>query len=205
MLCITDEAGRLYMAGCSELERGWVPQLGGESWLGLMREVEELRVPLAFGRTHADITLSEGGAVATKSVNVGGLRTVASKVVMRPGRHCACFTVVQGSNMMFGVLRPGWGVEGGASAFHVDAHCFYSTGCGSCWPGGRDWEGMQDADPGDRIGSLLDLDQGSRTVWNNDVRLRVLQAEGLRGLLCGAVTLYNSSARIESAPLLADA
>ena len=66
MLCIVEVAARRWLAGCSEQERGWVPRLELESWLGLMREVELLRLPLAFGRAHADLTLSEGGAVATR-------------------------------------------------------------------------------------------------------------------------------------------
>ena len=43
---------------------------------------------------------------------------------------------------------------------------------------------------GDRIGMLLDLDQGSMTVWKNDEQLGVMQAEGLRGPLCWAASLY---------------
>ena len=39
---------------------------------------------------------------------------------------------------------------------------------------------------GDRIGMLLDLDQGSMTVWKNGVKLGVMQAGGLRGPLCWA-------------------
>ena len=57
----------------------------------------------------------------------------------------------------------------------------------------------------DRIGMLLDLDQGSMTVWKNNERLGVMQAEGLTGPLCWAVSLVlpGSSARIGSAPALA--
>ena len=62
---------------------------------------------------------------------------------------------------------------------------------------------MQDArEQGDRIGMLLDLDQGSMTVWKNDTKLGVMQAEGLRGPLCWAAALLDTgeSVRIESAP-----
>ena len=53
---------------------------------------------------------------------------------------------------------------------------------------------------------LLDLDQGSMTVWKNDEKLGVMVAEGLSGPLCWAVELdEDDSARIESAPLAADA
>ena len=67
MLSIPEEAARRWVAGCSEQERGWVLRRGLESWLGLMHEVEVLRLPLVFGRAHGTITLSEnGGAVKTR-------------------------------------------------------------------------------------------------------------------------------------------
>ena len=67
-----------------------------------------------------------------------------------------------------------------------------------------DWEGKQGADEqGNRIGMLLDLDQGSMAVWKNDEKLRVMVAEGLSGPLCWAVSLgrQGDCARIESAQL----
>ena len=131
-------------------------------------------------------------------------RVAASTAVMRSGRHFAQLTaVVSGDMMMFGVIRPGFDVEGGASADDVDGHCFYFTGGGERCPGGHGWEGMQAArEQGDRIGMLLDLDQGSMSIWKNGERLRVMQAEGLRGPLCWAAELYRqgTSARIESTP-----
>ena len=54
MLCIVDEAGRRWVACCSDQERGWVPRREHEGWLCLMREVELLWLPLAFGQSHAD-------------------------------------------------------------------------------------------------------------------------------------------------------
>ena len=71
MLCIADEAARLWLAGCSEQELGWVPRLELESLLCLVREVGLLRGPVAFGRAQADMTLSEGGAVATRAAEGG--------------------------------------------------------------------------------------------------------------------------------------
>ena len=51
---------------------------------------------------------------------------------------------------------------------------------------------------------LLDLDQGSMTVWKNDVKLGVMRAEGLSGPFCWAISIMPSpsitSVRIESAP-----
>ena len=167
-----------------------------------MHAVEVLQVPLVFGRGHAFVTLTENGAVATLNHDSARLRTAASTVVMRSGCHFAQFTVVSGESMMFGVLRPGWDVEGGADAYTVDDHCFYGTG-GRCFPSGHSWEGSHEArEQGDRVGMLLDVDQGSMTVWKNDVKLGVMVAEGLSGPFCWAVDLFrSSSARIESAAL----
>ena len=205
MLCFAEEAARRWLAGCSEQERGWAPRRGSESWLGLMHEVAALRLPLAFGRAHGFITLSEDGAV-TWSGGFGafGRRAAASKVVMRSGRHFAQFTVVGGGGMMFGVIRPGWDVEGGKDAYGVDGHCFFANWSGHHFPGpNHAWEGEQTAfQPGDRIGMLLDLDQGSMTMWKNGVQMGVMVADGLSGPLCWAAELYHEgeSARIESAP-----
>ena len=204
MLCIAEEAGRRWVAGCSEQERGWAPRWTkrGRSWLCLMQEVELLRVPLVFCRAHASLTLSEGGAVATRDLHYGAYRTAASKAVMRSGRHFVQFTVLAG-NPMFGVIRAGWDVEGGESAYSAHGHCFYDTFIGTRFPGGRTWEDVRTAiEQGDSIGMLLDLDQGSMTVWKNDVRLGVMQAEGLVGPLCWAVSLDDGgdSARSESTP-----
>ncbi len=121
--------------------------------------------------------------MATRSAQGYTTRVAASKAVMRSGRHFAQFTVLAGKNIFFGVIRPGWDVEGGVSAHNVDGHCFYWTVSGGRYPprqthwgalGGIEWEGQQTAKQGDRIGMLLDLDQGSMTVWKGDVLLGVL-------------------------------
>ena len=147
MLSIVEEAGRLWVAGCSEQERGWAPRHQRESWLCLMHAVAVLRVPLAFGRAQAEVTLSEDGAVATMTVaDIGTVQSAASTMVMRSGRHCVQFTVVLDMYMYFGVVRPGWDVEGAANANNVD--CFYFTANGQRWahwplgPSLDDWERM---------------------------------------------------------------
>ena len=55
---------------------------------------------------------------------------------------------------------------------------------------------------GDRIGMLLDLDQGSMTVYKNDERLGGM-ATDLSGEYCWAVLLFvqGDSARIEAPEL----
>ena len=80
--------------------------------------------------------------------------------------------------------------------WQATASTTWSTGLA----GGRDWEGMHPArEQGDLIGMLLDLDQKSMTVWKNDEKAGVMQAERLTGPLCWPVSLFrqDSSARIE--------
>jgi hypothetical protein len=202
MWSIVEEVGRRWIVDCSDQEQGWVPRRGRESWLGLVWEVEVLRRGAVFDRSHAGIMLSEGGSVATRSTTES-LRTTASKAVMRAGRHYAHFTAVSGVYMFFGVIRPGWEVEGGQLAYGVDGHCFYDTFTGHRCPGYHEWEGRQGATNGDRIGMLLDLDQGTMTVYKNDERLGVM-ATGLSGEYSWAVALDSAaahSARIEAAAL----
>jgi hypothetical protein len=209
MWSIAEEMARRWIASCTDQERGWVPRRGRESWLGLMWEVESLRRRgVVFGRSHGSITLSEGGAVATRS-GQSAYTCAASKAVMRAGHHYAQFTAMSGTIMFFGVIRPGWDVEGGQHAEKAikHGHCFYYTGDGRRCPGYRDWEGVQGArEDGDRIGMLLDLDQGSMTVYKNDERLGVM-ATGLSGEYSWVVSLFRqgAGARIEAAAIPAPA
>jgi len=135
MWSIAEEVARRWIASCTDQERGWVPRRGRESWLGLMWEVEVLRRGVVFGRSHVEIALSEGGAVAKKGMTASYEDHVAaSKVVMRAGRHYAQFAVLSGRTILFGVIRPGWDVEGGKDAFLVNGHCFYETCHGAHYP-----------------------------------------------------------------------
>ena len=103
--------------------------------------------------------------------------------------------------MFFGVIRSGFDVDIGDQAPRMSGHCFFNTGGGRRFPALSDWEGMQSSKQGDRIVMLLDLDQGSMTVWKNDEKLGVMQTEGLTGPLCWAVSVVGlQSARIESPP-----
>ena len=221
MWSIVDEAARLWIANCTEQERGWVPRCGRQSWLGLMWEVQALRRRGAvLSRSQQSITLSEGGSRATKEA-VANLTTqwAASTAVMRAGRHFAHFT--PGSRgVMLGVCARdmiGTLTESDSICSWVDGcmdsmtagqkFCLYNVFSGVCLEATSgddllDWEGMQGAEEGDRIGLLLDLNQGSMTVYKNDERLGVM-ATGLSGEYCWTVSMYlpGSSVRIEPAAL----
>ena len=188
---------------CTDQERGWVPRRERESWLGLMQGVELLRRAAVFGRSHASVTLCDGGSQATRSAAMSDADyTAASEGVMQVGRHYAQFTALTPfPNITFGVIRTDWDAEEDFDAYRVPGHCFYVTDEGSHYPGGHDWQGMQAAEEGDRIGLLLDLDQGSMTVYKNDERLGVMVTSGLIGPYCWAAELHDEgdSVRIERA------
>ena len=116
-----------------------------------------------------------------------------------------CSEQERGELLMFGVIRPGSDVERGVSAAHAHGHCFYLTNGGYNFPGPIGWEGQHGAKEGDRIGMLLDLDQGSMRIYKDDEKLGVMVAEGLSGPLCWAVSMRREgeSTRIDSVALRA--
>jgi hypothetical protein len=116
---------------------------------------------------------------------------------------------------MVGVIQPGYTdktpYHSYLDLFEVEdldgeyVHCFYNSHNGlhndvDAWRGGLTEPATA---AGDRIGLLLDLDQGSMTVYKNDERLGVMRASGLNGEYSWAVELTypGQSVRIEPAPL----
>ena len=213
MWSIVEEVARRWLNNCSEQERGWVPRRGGESWLSLMREVELLRCPPVFTRAHPSYSVTQCGTLVKLRVDNTDehWRAAATAPVLRAGRHCAQFTVVDGDSMHFGVIRPNWDVvedadASGQDAAAVEGHCFYNSFTGFLLPGYRRWQNEAGADSvshyankGDCIGLVLDLDQGSMDVYKNGMRLGVMVAGGLIGEYCWAVSLgseQGDSARI---------
>ena len=63
------------------------------------------------------------------------------------------------------------------------------------YPDQTDWEGMQGAVKGDRIGMAIDLDEGSMTVYKNGERLGVIQS-GLNGEYVWAACFFRGTVRI---------
>jgi len=79
--------------------------------------------------------------------------------------------------------------------------CLYNSSIFNCqcysskWDGGLDsggnetWVGMERVSTGDEIGMLLDLDEGSLSVYKNGRKLGVMQ-RGLAGPYCWVVSIY---------------
>jgi hypothetical protein len=216
MLCIVDEAARRWVAQHSE--RWVVSRRALESWLGLMHRGP----PLVFGRAHDTFTLSENGVVATINADHEKWegKIAASTAVMHSGRHFAQFTMLAGCPVpmqmqcpdkypMFGVIQPGrtlsskWRDE--MAMEHEPGDRFYHGYFGGDVPRkifSPPRFQQTHAHQGDRIGMLLDLDQGSMTVWKNDAKLGVMIASGLTGPLCWAasITYGGQSVRVDPAP-----
>ena len=74
--------------------------------------------------------------------------------------------------------------------------CTYATNEGNCcWSSwyrrrNEDWEGNEASQVGDRIGLLLDLDEGTLSVYKNDRKLGVMKS-GLVGKYCWFVEMSN--------------
>jgi len=69
-------------------------------------------------------------------------------------------------------------------------YCFSSDWGGSDQPVSNRWEGMESMSLGDEIGMLLDLDEGTLSVYKNRRKLGVLK-NGLAGPYCWAVSMFN--------------
>eukprot|EP01049_Picozoa_sp_SAG25_P009873 SAG25_NODE_1020_length_4269_cov_4.759712_1_plen_774_part_00 len=163
-------------------------------------------------KRHPHITVSKSGFVATLAEGPEGPRRdasgnalphlVYSEVVMSGGKHFAQFSILKGTLMCFGVIRPN------VSTFGENGNCYYVTDTGKRWQCSQgqssfdNWDRMQSACPLDRIALLLDQESGSITVFKNDERLGVM-AEGLSGDYCWAILMNRkgSSVRIKSLPL----
>lgn len=226
MWSVASEVARRWIAARSAQHRGWVPRRPQDCWLGLMAELQRLLWSAVFVRappwrdavqvaiTHSwrptlaafpecwrlSVATKNGPSVPGQSV------PVATAVAMRAGRHFARFTVMRGEDMLFGLVRPGYDVDGGAITEDVDGHCFYDLSNGDLWPGPRSWEGQNytvDGDEGDAIGMLLDFDDGTLTIFRDEAagleRLGVM-ARGLSGEYCWAVSMWPTghSAQLES-------
>lgn len=198
---IVDECARRWLVARPLAQRSWLPRCweeGQESRLGLMHEVLRLLEPPRFAQAHPVLTICERGAVVKRTTDLHrppiSFETFATcGTLMRAGRHYAQFRMVNTAHMLVGLMRStvDVSISGIEDISKVqDESCFLSTYDGSrlsptegVYPGlHREWE------IGDRVGLLLDVDQGSLTVYRNDQRLGIM-AVGLSGEFCWAVSL----------------
>jgi hypothetical protein len=223
---IVNEAARRLIAGDAR-----VPRRRADSWLGLMSELEVLRAPLAFSCKGKGYKLCNLGREMMRSRRTREEFAVASKVVLRGGRHRARFTLecsqqnFATGEMLCGVLRArvGLNVDKVENPFYEKVSmalargidrcsrlqdsgcCMYSTESGLRCPGGKRWQGMESA-TGLTVAITMELDLGAGTmsVWKNDQRLGVM-ATGLSGEYVWAAGLFEGTrVRIEHATPMPD-
>jgi hypothetical protein len=116
---------------------------------------------------------------------------------------------------MLGVVRPDFDVEDSwfppdlMACSDEERHHFFAVDGNRVWSGARS-ESFPEENTitwFESIGLLLDLDEGSLTLYTDDVRCAVMvEAGGLNGEYCWAAGLGidGHSVRIESAPLPED-
>ncbi|EJK66799.1 hypothetical protein THAOC_12242 [Thalassiosira oceanica] len=154
---------------------------GTTTWLSILHRFEHLLLfDVLLGR---HIEHQNGDKTTVQGTNNWKCSAVSSHYVMRSGTHYAEFQVT-------GQPSDEW------SACNVHA-CQYNCGDGGMeWTDWNDeydyyyvlWEGMEECGTGDTVGMLLDLGEGTLTVYKNSRRLGVMK-DGLAGSYCWCVTV----------------
>ena len=153
--------------------------------------------------------------------SASGWATAFSNNIMMAGKHYASFEASHGTDLLLGVIRPGEATQtakysplspsfyehftqrkGSVQYNNTVNCCMYIGFDGFCWS--SDWESIDYEqlrwDGMDRIyspstckiGMLLDLDEGTLSVYKNARKLGVMK-RGLAGHYCWVVSLANET------------
>jgi hypothetical protein len=119
------------------------------------------------------VELSEGGAVATQIEEVGEIILVTTGTELTEGRHYWEVELVSENvnDIFVGVTRPNLNPVGDYALAHCTDAWFIELSLGSLWgngKGGADY--ADDYEQGDRVGVLLDLNNGSLLFFKNGVQ-----------------------------------
>ena len=196
---------------------------GRTTWLSILRESEEpLKFDTLFGRgiRHANedktsvrcgINAGMCTAVASNFVMISGVHYAEFHIVggtafigiVRPMPN---LDPVRFANDNFHFFRPSlyddflaartdkWG---NGNVHVCDCNIFYGKMSWTNWDSEKqlavDWEGMEYCEEGDTLGMLLNLNDGTLTVYKNNRRLGVMK-DGLSGSYCWHTSLRRRSA-----------
>ena len=144
--------------------------------------------------------------------------TAFSNNIMTAGKHYVSF-LAHREGLLLGVMRPGEAMQSaegepltadfyeyftqreGSRQYNNSVNCcMYNTWTAHCglsdWEGhnraGDGWEGMERISSPCIVGMLLDLDEGTLSVYNNGRKLGVMK-RGLAGHYCWVVSLLKGS------------
>jgi len=219
---IEESARLMVQEIATEEELATLPYYNGENSLANYRCLQLMRGPLAFDQLAigAEYVKSEDKS-CIRHGNCTAWSAAFSNNIMRAGKHYVSFTPSMiGENVSFGVMRPGeinqW------ARGHPVAKFFYHNfsqrlGYGECsnygnvqccmyyafsgdsqssdWRGSIDsetWDGMEGISFGDELGMLLNLDEGSLSVYKNGRKLGIMKM-GLAGPYCWVVSMRSGA------------
>jgi hypothetical protein len=123
------------------------------------------------------VELSEGGAVATEIKDPGDLVLVTTGTELTEGRHFWEVEILPGSmdDIFVGVTRPNLDPVGDYAVADCTDAWFIEAHFGALWGNGKANDDAADAagscyEQGDRVGVLLDLNNGSLLFFKNGVQ-----------------------------------
>ena len=210
----------------TEDEMSSLPQYvrGTTTWLSILHRYEHLLLfDVLLGRS---IEYRNGDKTTVHNATNWICTAVSSHYVMRSGTHYAEFQITGTPDLGIVRPMPNLdaGAFGDYGFFVGDIEDFYpaflaqrSDGWGACnihacqyscghgvveWTDWNDYypienyEGMDDCNSGDTVGMLLNLEEGTLTVYRNNRRLGVLK-DGLAGSYCWYVTIASLDGLID--------
>jgi hypothetical protein len=187
----------------------------GEGWLGHYHHY--LLSSLTFDQLVGEVrhVVGNNKTCVASSDNPGYWSTAFSNNIMKTGKHYVTFIGAY-STYLAGVMRPGKALqeaEGSALRGSFFQHfnqstnhdtnnniqcCIYHSSGGNClssdWRGEKGncsvetWDGMEAVEGYDKLGMLLDLDEGTLSVYRNGRKLGVMK-RGLDGPYCWVVSM----------------
>jgi hypothetical protein len=162
--------------------------------------------PLLWRTFAADrVTLSEGGAVATQNLvsNVSLSLTTTGTEITEGKHYWEVELLSENLDMIFvGISRPNLDPEGCYYASHCTNGWFICAGAGSLYGNGKfHSNGAGKYKQGDRVGVLLDLDNGSLCFFKNGVAYGPGYAAGsVTGPVVAAVHMYDKHDSVRLLP-----
>ena len=216
-LSLVEESARRLFECASEWERSCLPKRDDEGWIELYRHLLMLRSKLTFDQLVGDyIRYGDDESTVCSCENIYPSSALCSEHSMRSGRHYAVFTTT--GNASIGVIRPvqidrADLKDGDRYNFHPGDERFWGHlrgkrterwgdsnihSCRVCTNGYIYWDDWISRHPRSEVhvfqpvipvGLLLDLDEGTLSVYQRGQKLATL-TDGLSGEYCWFATIH---------------